>query len=251
MHEEDRSVPDGAVSPCGHRNAPNAHFCDACGVRLPMPCPCCSGINRDQANFCSNCGRELRDLLRTHAAPSVVPVGLATRSSARIESQSPRGARELFLPVEQAANGGTDGLDPDDSVPSTLERDNDAPVDEDAQRLKQIARFAQRRRRRESVWLWTVSLSIVLGLFGAALVRTRMAPPPADQRRLVDPDAQGGIAAPPREAASAAIVERTPASAAPPATPVRPPGDAHSPAPAGLAGAPAAAPAAPRTGGEL
>jgi peptide/nickel transport system substrate-binding protein len=61
MQEEDSGVPDGPVSPCGHRNPPSAHFCDVCGVRLPMQCPRCRGINRRDANFCSTCGISLRD----------------------------------------------------------------------------------------------------------------------------------------------------------------------------------------------
>jgi peptide/nickel transport system substrate-binding protein len=61
MQEEDSGVPDGPVSPCGHRNPPSAHFCDVCGVRLPMQCPRCRGINRRDANFCSTCGTSLRD----------------------------------------------------------------------------------------------------------------------------------------------------------------------------------------------
>jgi len=38
MYEEDSGALDGSTSPCGHRNPPSAHFCDACGVRLPMLC---------------------------------------------------------------------------------------------------------------------------------------------------------------------------------------------------------------------
>ena len=241
MPEEDSGVPDGPVSPCGHRNRPNAHFCDACGVRLPMPCPCCSVINRVQANFCSNCGMELRDVLRTHAAPSVVPFRSSTHSSPRLESQSALAAREPFLPVKQAANGGMDGPDPDDSVPSTRGRGKDLLAEEDAQHLRQIARFAQQRRRRASVWLGTVSVSIVIGLLGAALVRTHTATPTAEPRPFIDTDAQGRIATTARESVSAASVQRPSASAGPPDTTIRPTGDTGSPAPATLEGSPGVA----------
>jgi len=54
MREEDSGVLDGLMSPCEHRNPPSAHFCDVCGVKLPMQCPCCHAINRRQANFCNN-----------------------------------------------------------------------------------------------------------------------------------------------------------------------------------------------------
>jgi Double zinc ribbon len=73
MHEEDSGVPDGPVSPCGHRNPPSAHFCDVCGVRLPMQCPSCRAINRGEANFCSTCGRGLRDSEGAHATSGAPP----------------------------------------------------------------------------------------------------------------------------------------------------------------------------------
>src|SRR5262249_28313861 len=62
---------DEASSACGHENSPSARFCDVCGARLPLQCPRCSAINRRHANFCANCGVDLRDVGRTHATPPV------------------------------------------------------------------------------------------------------------------------------------------------------------------------------------
>jgi hypothetical protein len=157
MYEEARGVLDGPVSPCGHRNPPSAHFCDTCGVKLPMQCPCCSAINREQANFCGNCGMGLRDAPRTRATPSIVPSHLSTDSSPVTESQSPPAPPERFLPAKQAANGGMDGPDSDGQVPWNPESAKE--------RLRQLVRVAQQRRRRAWVRLGTVSASIVvLGL---------------------------------------------------------------------------------------
>ncbi|PYN39376.1 MAG: hypothetical protein DME00_36850 [Candidatus Rokuibacteriota bacterium] len=71
VHEKDSGILDGLLTPCGHRNPPSAHFCDVCGVKLPMQCPCCHAINRRQANFCNNGGIGLRDERQTHATPSI------------------------------------------------------------------------------------------------------------------------------------------------------------------------------------
>src|SRR5215470_14402393 len=139
MHEEDSGVPDGPVSPCGHRNPPSAHFCDACGVKLPMQCPSCSAINRGQANFCGNCGMGLRDVSRTNATPSIVPSHSSTPSSPATESQSALALPERFLPAKQATNGGMDGPDSDDPVPWTPEGRKELLAEEDARRLREIA----------------------------------------------------------------------------------------------------------------
>jgi peptide/nickel transport system substrate-binding protein len=251
MQEEDSDVADGPVSPCGHRNRPNAHFCDACGVRLPMPCPCCSAINRVQANFCSNCGLELRDVLRVQPAPSVDPFRPSTHSSPRIESPSALAALEPWLGVKQTRNAGTDGRDPDGRVTSTLESRNDLLADEDVQHLRQIARFARRRRRRASVWLGTVSVSIVIGLLGVALVRSHTSAPTADPRPFIDTSLQSRMPTTAGNSVLAAIAQRTPASSGPPDTTLRPTGEAGSPGPAALEVSPAVAVAHPRAGGEL
>ena len=138
MHEEDSAVPDGSVSPCGHRNAPSAHFCDVCGVKLPMQCPRCHAFNRRQANFCSNCGIGLDDVRRTHAAPSIVPFGPSPDSSPATESESAPASAEPIVPAKQAANERMDGPEFFDLLPLTSESGKELVADEpeDAERLE-------------------------------------------------------------------------------------------------------------------
>src|SRR4029453_18236652 len=149
MREEDSGVPDDSVSPCGHRNPPSAHFCDACGVKLPMQCPRCHAINRTQANFCSNCGIGLDDVRRTHASPSIVPFGPSPDSSPVTESESAPASPEPIVPAKQAANERTDGPKFFDRLPLTAESVKERVADEpeNAERLEQMVRSFQRRRR--------------------------------------------------------------------------------------------------------
>src|SRR2546422_8141130 len=202
MREEDSGVLDGLVSPCEHRNPPSAHFCDACGVKLPMQCPCCHAINRRQASFCSNCGIDLREVRRTHAAPSTVPFGPSPDSSPATESES-----APFVAAKQAANESMDA--PESFDPRTAESGKELVADEpeDAERLKQIKRFVQRRRRRRAwVWLGTVSVSLVIGVLGAALVvRTHIAAPSAEPPPFIGTAARSSIATRAEESGSAAI----------------------------------------------
>ena len=150
MPKSDSGVLGGLVSPCGHRNPPSAHFCDVCGVNLPMHCPRCHAINRRQANFCSNCGIGLGDVRRTPAAPSIVPFGPSPDSSPATESESAPAPHEPFVPAKPAANERMDGPESFDPLPWTAESGKELVADksEDAERLKQIKRFLQRRRRR-------------------------------------------------------------------------------------------------------
>ena len=252
MHEEASGVPDGPVSPCGHRNPPSAHFCDACGVKLPMQCPSCSAINRGQANFCSNCGMGLRDVSRTYATPSIVPSHSSTPSSPATESQSALALPERFLPAKQATNGGMDGLDSDDPGPWTSQSGKELPAEEEAQLLKRVVRFTQqRRRRRARMWLGAVSASIAIGVLGSALVRSHTAQPTTEPPPFIGTNPQGRIATLARESGSAPSAQRTPASTGPPDTTVQPDRDKGSPAPAAPKTSPAVAPAHPRAGGEL
>jgi peptide/nickel transport system substrate-binding protein len=233
MHEEDSGAPGGPVSPCGHRNPPSAHFCDVCGVKLPMQCPRCHAINRRQANFCSNCGIGLGDVRRTHAASSIVPFGPPPDSSPATESESAPAPPEPIVPAKQAAN-----------------ESMDEPGD--AERLEQMVRSFQRRRRTRRAWvLGTVSASVVIGFLGAALVRTHIATPSAKPPPFIDTDAQASIATRAEERRSAAIAQSTPASTGPPGTTVKPGHHEGSPAPAAPEKSPAVAPAHPRAGGEL
>jgi len=258
MHEEDSGVPDGPVPPCGHGNSPSAHFCDVCGVKLPMQCPRCHAINRRQANFCSNCGIGLGDVRRTPAAPSIVPFGPSPDSSPATESESAPSPREPFVPAKQAANERMDGPESFDPLPLTAESGKELVADEpeNAERLEQMVRSFQRhqrRRRTRRAWvLGTVSVSVVIGVLGAALVvRTRIATPSAKRPPFIDTDVQAPIATRAQESGSAAIAQSTPASTGPPDTTVQPDHHEGSPAPAAPEKSPAVAPAHPRAGGEL
>jgi peptide/nickel transport system substrate-binding protein len=247
MHEED--------SPCRHGNSPSAHFCDVCGVKLPMQCPRCHAINRGEANFCSDCGIGLGDVRRTHAAPSIVPFGPSPDSSSASESESAR--PEPLLPAKQAANERMDGpkfFDPLPLMASGKELVADEP--EDAKRLEQMVRSFQRRRQRRRhtrrAWvLGTVGVTVVASVLGAALVRTHIATSSAKPPTLTDTDAQTSIATRAGERGSAAIAQSTPTSTGPPDTTVRRAQREDSPASAAPEKSPAVAPAHPRAGGEL
>src|SRR5262245_16953439 len=228
MPEKDNGVLDGLPSTCGHRNPPRAHFCDVCGVKLPMQCPRCSAVNRSQANFCSHCGLHLSDVQGTHATP---PVGPFEQSS-----DSPPAPESVSTPPESF-----------DRVPWAASSVKRAVADDvaEAERLKRIVQFIRRRRRRVRVWLCTVGVGIVIGLLGlgAAFVRTHMATLGAAPSPVT-----GALAARVETSGSAAIAKTTPASGGPPVQPDRPEG---SRAPSALDKSPAVGPAHPRAGGEL
>jgi Bacterial extracellular solute-binding proteins, family 5 Middle/Double zinc ribbon len=255
MHEEDSAVPDGPVSPCGHRNVPSAHFCDVCGVKLPLQCPRCHAFNRRQANFCSNCGIGLGDVQRTHAAPSIVPFGPSPDSAPATESESAPASPEPIVPAKQATNERMDGPKFFDLLPLTAESGKELVADEpeNAERLEQMVRSFQRRRRRRRAWVrGTVGVSVVIGVLGAAaLVGTRIAPPSAKRPPFIDTAAQASIATRAEVSESAAIAQSTPGSTGPPDTTVQPDQPKGSPAPTAPEKSPAVAPAHPRAGGEL
>jgi len=51
---------DALVCPsCGGRNAPDAKFCDDCGVALRLTCASCGTDNAGDATFCRDCGAAL------------------------------------------------------------------------------------------------------------------------------------------------------------------------------------------------
>ena len=222
MHEEDSGVPDGLVAPCGHRNPPSAHFCDVCGVKLPMQCPRCHAINRRQANFCSNCGIGLGDGRRAPATPSIVPFDPSPASSPATESESAPAPPEPFVPAKQAANEGMDG-------PASFDP------------------LLRRRRRGARSWSWTsprtpsvssrwcdpssdVDVATCVGAGDRAERRDRSSGrrsrPYSHRdaerrgRPFIDTDAQASIATRAEESASAAIGQSTPASTGPPDTTV-------------------------------
>jgi hypothetical protein len=250
MHEEDIGVRDSPVSLCGHRNPPGAHFCDACGVRLPMRCSRCAAINRGQANFCSNCGAGLRDVPRTHVTPAIVPYHSSMDRSAAQGSPSLIDRAEPSQPAKQTANGGKEGSDSDDPFTRAPESGTELPADEDTQHLRQIARFAQQRRRRAWVWLATVGTSIVIGLLGAALVWTHTVILTAGPPPLIGTNTQGVIATPAAVIEPAAITQPTPAPTGRLDTTVQPDRDKGLPAPAGVDTLPLVAPTHGRAGDE-
>jgi len=151
-----------------------------------------------------------------------------------------------------------DGPESFDPLPWTAESGKELVADEpeNAERLEQMVRSFQRhqrRRRTRRAWvLGTVSVSVVIGVLGAAaLVRTRIATPSAKRPPFIDTHAQASIATRAEESGSAAIAQSTPASTGPPDTTVQPDHHGGSPAPAAPEKSPAVAPAHPRAGGEL
>src|SRR5262245_53954269 len=240
MPENDSDVLDGLLSTCGHRTLMTAHFCDVCGVKLLTQCPRCSAINRSQANFCRHCGMRLSDVQGTYATPSVESVGQSPDSPPAPESVQALAPTGLLLAAKPAANESI-------ALPSSVKH---SVVDDlaEAERLKQIVQFIQRRRRRGRVWLGTVSLGVVIVLLGAALVRTHMATPSAAPR-VTGASARDPFAARVEDTGAPAIAQTTPASGGPPT--VQPDQPGGSPAPAALENSPAVGPAHPRAGGEL
>jgi peptide/nickel transport system substrate-binding protein len=253
MPKSDSGVLEGPVSPCGHRNPPSAHFCDVCGVKLPMHCPRCHAINRRQANFCSNCGIGLRDGGPTPATPSIVPFEPSPASSPPTGSDSAPAGPEPFVAAKQAGTKGTDAPDSFDLLPWTAESDDQLVADEpeDAKRLE-IERFVQRlrRRRRSRMWLAAVSVSVVSGFLAAALIRTYIVTPSAEPPTSIDTDTRGPMATR-EDSGSAAIAQNTPTSPGPTDTTYQPGHYEGSPAPAAPEKSPAVAPAPLRAGGEL
>jgi peptide/nickel transport system substrate-binding protein len=252
MPEEDSGALDGRVSPCGHRNPSGAHFCDVCGVQLPVQCPRCSAVNRRQANFCSDCGMRLRDVQRTPAAPSIGPFG-PSPSGPPVTDSASASLSAAFVLAKQAAAEDTDAAESWEPVPWRAESVKQSVEDDaaDAERLKQIARFLQRRRRRGRAWLGAVTVSIVIGLLGGATVRTRIATPSDAPPSVSARHAQHPSATRAENSGSPAIAPITPASTGPPDATVQPNHPADSPVPPAAEKSPAVAPMDSRAGGEL
>ena len=175
-------------SPCGHHNPRTSHFCDVCGVKLPASCPRCHAVNRGGANFCSECGIDLR-AVGTEPLPAPRESGRATLSETAAGSQ-PKSVDQLLR----------------------LER-GDTPVEDepgDAERLERLLRF-QRSRRRSWASLGPVSVVAVASLLIAALIHTHLATPSRDEHLragLMQPSA--GMRAGPNRVtvASARIIRR-------------------------------------------
>lgn len=60
---------------CGHDNAHDAFFCEACGSALPRECANCGTANTTSAKFCKRCGSVLAIEKRVAAAASATPDG--------------------------------------------------------------------------------------------------------------------------------------------------------------------------------
>src|SRR5712691_2545116 len=166
MHEEDSSVPNGLVAPCGHRNPSGAHFCDVCGATLQMQCPRCHAINRRQAHFCNMCGTSLRDARRAHATPSIDPSEPLAARSPETEPDSAPSPAEPLAPEGRAAIEGMDG--PQSFHPSRSTGGSGRRlVAAEPKRLDDLQRFLRRR-----AWVGIASATVVVALFGAGLVRT-------------------------------------------------------------------------------
>ena len=115
------------------------------------------------------------------------------------------------------------------TVRSPLSATKELIADEDAERLRQIARFVQQRRRLARVRLGVVSVSIVIGFLGAALVLTHTATPTAEPPPVIGTNT---MAIPGGESVSPAITQSTPASTGSADMTVPPDRPEGSPAPA-------------------
>jgi peptide/nickel transport system substrate-binding protein len=252
MPEEPSGVPA-----CGHRNRPNARFCDTCGAKLPMQCPRCHAINRAEASFCSKCGIGLGDAQRTGAAPPIVPSGPSPDRVSATESESAPARPEPLLPAKQAANERMEGPGSFDPLPLTAESTKGLFADEpdDQERLELMVRSIQRLQRRrhtQPAWvLGAVGVSVVIAFLVVGLFRTHIETPSANAPRVIGTDPPGRIATRAQEGESATIAQSSPASTGPPDTTVQRYQHEDSPAPAAPAKLPAAASAHPRAGGEL
>jgi peptide/nickel transport system substrate-binding protein len=245
MDEEDSGVPDGPLSPCGHRNPPGVRFCDMCGVKVPMQCPRCHAMNRRQAHFCHNCGIDLGDVRRTHAAPPIAPFGASPDRPPTLESQSVPPPAAPIVPTHPTPDEGTQGL------PSSYIADER----DDAQHHQQLKRFLQRRqhvlqrrrRTRRAVWLGTVS--VVMAFLGAAVVRAYMATPSVGLPPFIRSHPLVSIASRATEGGSPAIVPNIDTKPTDRAV-YRDPHEG-SPTAAAPEKVPAVAPSPARAGGEL
>ena len=258
MHEDISGVADGPVSPCGHRNPPSAHFCDMCGARLPTSCPRCHALNRRQALFCANCGSALSDARVTSALPSVFASG--PRPPEPAPSTESASAPPVPAPIGPAMAG---ALGPRPwAAPPVAPATGYEPIS--SERLEQMARALQRRRRTRQAWvLGTVGASLVLGIVGAAVVRTLPVTPSAPPPSPIDAAVQASILTRNKDGGSTPATTTSPVTTSPATT--------STPAPTGPVDAPAApepprsaptpaappekspvvAPVSPRAGGEL
>ncbi len=233
MREEDSRAPDDPGTPCGHRNPANAHFCDVCGVKLPVHCPRCHAINRPQANFCGNCGSSLRDAGRAHATASVAPFGPS-------------------LDHSQSAEGESDSVS-SDPLPRMAERGTQPIEDEleDSRRLEQLKRFLQAPSRVPRTWMWAGLASVMMGVLGVALVHTYLATPIAGPSSAVGTGAKRPVVTGATESMAARIAQSPPVSTGPGDPTLQPEHRERPPAPRTPDERSPAGPPPARAGGEL
>jgi peptide/nickel transport system substrate-binding protein len=225
MREEDSRVPDFPVAPCGHRNPPNAHFCDVCGVELPVHCPGCFAINRSQANFCLNCGSSLRDARRAHATPSMAPFGAAPDSSPAAEAES----------ASESASGSFEDEFEDSERFAHLKRFLQTS-------RQQLKRFLQTSRRVARTWMWVGLVSVMMGVLGGVLVHTYLATPTAEPPSAVNTGAKAPLVTGAPENMSPRIAQSPPASTGPGDPTIQPRPREQPPAPRTPEESPAAGP---------
>ena len=199
MNGEGSGSSTAPVSPCGHRNPPNARFCDACGARLPVQCPRCRSINRGEANFCASCGASLRESFRPPAAPAARTAAATDRPAAPpIERPAaPAAERPAAPPIERPAATPIErpaATEPRPAPPIPVSAVLNKPTasertgepkafeafprvpDDPLAALKaaaahdQIGRYLERRRRIRQVWLAAAATALGVGVVGGAVL---------------------------------------------------------------------------------
>jgi peptide/nickel transport system substrate-binding protein len=250
MREEDSRAPDDPLPPCGHRNPPTAHFCDVCGVKLPVHCPRCHAINRSQAQFCGDCGNRLRDVRRAHVTTSIAPFGPSPDSSPAAEAESASFSPDPFVPAQQSAREGVDASDHRDPFPRMAESAKGSI--EDAERLEQVKPLLQKRRRVPPTWMWARVVSVMLGgVLASVLVHTYLATPTAEPPSVVNIDAKPSMVTGAAENMSAPVAQNPPASQSPGDPTIKQERREQPPAPRTPEESRSAAPSHARAGGEL
>src|SRR5262245_3854124 len=201
MSPEGSGASTAQTSPCGHRNPPNARFCDACGAKLPLQCPRCRTVNRPEANFCANCGTGLRESPRTQTATTAVAAPApAERATATTSAPAERAPAAASLRGERAPAPEPKAAPPIPAAPepkaaasiaaSVLRRptapdratetkpfepfprvpDDPLAAMKAAAAHEQIGRYLDRRRRMRRVWLATGAAGIAAGILGVAVL---------------------------------------------------------------------------------
>src|SRR5262245_23418132 len=242
MRDEDDGVPNEAVAPCGHANAPGAHFCDVCGAALPMQCPSCGAVNRRQARFCNMCGTSLRDAPPTQTSLSIFPYALPAVSPG--DELDPESSAESPAREGRATLDGTD--DTPWLGPPRLKVAVAATDADDVKRLVEVQRFLQRRRRSRHTraWVGIAGATVLVAFLGTGLVHSYISTR-STARPLIDTETKAPLTV------SAVAPSSSPARSGPADTTLGPGRPEGSPPPGAPAKVPSAAPTEPRAGGTL